>query len=128
MKESSTQTLIRLDAAQHGLEAWRNNTGVLLNQNGVPVRYGLANDSASLNKTTKSSDLIGIRPITITPEMVGKTIGVFMAVETKRPGWVYSPTDPHSFAQNNFHDIVRRAGGLAGFATNVQEFRRIALL
>lgn len=38
------------------------------------VRYGLA---------VGSSDLIGITPVKITPDMVGKTIGVFTGVEVK---------------------------------------------
>jgi len=31
-------------------------------------------------------DRLGCVPIVVTPEMVGKTIGVFAAVESKRPG------------------------------------------
>ena len=31
-------------------------------------------------------DLICCRPITVTPDMVGKTLGQFVAIETKAPG------------------------------------------
>jgi hypothetical protein len=31
-------------------------------------------------------DRVGCVPVKITPEMVGKTIGVFVAIESKRPG------------------------------------------
>lgn len=31
-------------------------------------------------------DRIGVIPVTITPSMVGKTIGLFVSVESKRPG------------------------------------------
>lgn len=127
MKEHAVASHIRLDAAQRGLELWRNNVGVLPDENGRPVRYGLANESAALNKRVKSSDYIGITPIIIQPWHVGALFGVFTAVETKASDWNYSPKDDHAFAQANFHDIVRRAGGLAGFARNIDDFRRIIL-
>ena len=37
-------------------------------------------------------DVIGCKPVTITSEMVGKTIGVFFAVETKAPGKLKNTT------------------------------------
>lgn len=125
MSETGVASQVRLDAANRGVHLWRNNTGVLLNQDGRPVRYGLANDSSRLNKRIKSSDLIGITPIMITPDMVGQVVGVFTAIETKEQNWHYRPSDDHSVAQKKFHDIVISAGGYAGFATCVEEFRRI---
>ena len=66
---------------------WRNNVGVAwqgeaatLDNGNVfierarRIRYGLMNGS---------SDLIGIRVVTITQDMVGKKIGQFMGVEVK---------------------------------------------
>lgn len=125
MKEAAVQNHIRLEAANRGVELWRNNVGVLLDQTGRPVRYGLANTSANVNKNIKSSDLIGITPVFVTPEMIGTLIGVFTAVEVKGSDWRYSETDQRAEAQKRFHDIVRSAGGYAGFATSTEDFKRI---
>lgn len=122
--ESAIQQAIRHDAANHGMDMWRNNNGAFEAPGGRWVRYGLANDSAELNERVKSSDLIGIRPLLITPEWVGHVVGVFTAVETKATGW---RPDKRSAAQGAFHDIVRKDGGFAGFAASVSEFRRIVL-
>lgn len=125
MKESATQSHIRLDAANLGIDLWRNNSGAFQDATGRWVRYGLCNDSAALNKRIKSSDLIGQTPTLITPEMVGQTIGVFTAIETKPSDWVFMPSDERAVAQAAYHDIVIRGGGYAGFARNIEEFRRI---
>lgn len=126
MKESATASHIRLDAAQQNIDLWRNNNGAFKDEKtGRWIRYGLCNDSASLNKQIKSSDLIGITPVMITPEMVGTVVGVFTAVETKPSGWELKPGDDRGLAQKRFHDIVKRAGGFAGFASTVAQFRRI---
>lgn len=37
-------------------------------------------------------DVVGCKPVKITPEMVGTTIGVFFAVETKAPGKLKNTT------------------------------------
>lgn len=125
MKEATIQNQIRLAAAQGGSDLWRNNVGVLLDKTGRPVRYGLANENPNINKVIKSSDLIGITPLFVTPEMVGRIVGVFTAVEVKRGDWKFCPNDEHSLAQKNFHDIVKKSGGFAGFAQSVEDYRRI---
>ena len=125
MKESAAASHIRLDAAQQGVNLWRNNVGVLKNEHGVPVRYGLCNESKAQNQIVKSSDLIGITPVLITPDMVGQTIGVYTAIETKASDWWHRPSDKRADAQQAYHNIVIRAGGFAGFARNIQEFRKV---
>jgi len=125
MRESASASHIRLDAAQLGVDLWRNNVGVLLDVNGRPVRYGLCNESKKQNEIVKSSDLIGVTPTVITQEMVGHVVGIFTAVETKKSDWRMVPSDERAIAQQTFHDIVRRVGGYAGFARNVIEWRRI---
>ncbi len=124
MRESAITSHVRLDAAEQGVELWRNNVGVLKDETGRPVRYGLANDSKKLNEEIKSSDLIGITPVLITPDMVGTIVGVFTAIEMKDSDWVFNHTE-REVAQKKFHDIVIKAGGFAGFAKCLQDFRRI---
>lgn len=125
MRESAAASHIRLDAAYLGVEMWRNNSGAFEDATGRWVRYGLCNESAQQSKLIKSSDLIGITPIVITADMVGQTIGVFTAIETKPTDWRLLPSDARGLAQKKFHDIVKKAGGFAGFASTVQEFRKI---
>lgn len=125
MLESTVQNHIRLDAAQNHIDLWRNNVGVLIDETGRPVRFGLANDSSRMNKIIKSSDLIGVTPVFVTPEMVGTVVGLFTAVEVKEQGWSFNANDKHLLAQKTFHDIVLKAGGYAGFAQSVEDFRRI---
>lgn len=116
--ESPIQRDTRLLAAQMGLALWRNNSGVLPDKTGRPVRFGLCNDSEAVNKEIKSSDLIGITPTLIMPEMVGQILGVFTALEAKKEGWHLIPSDKRAQAQLKYHDIVRAHGGFAGFVSH----------
>lgn len=54
------------------------------------------------------SDLFGITPVTITPEMVGKSLGVFTGLEAKGPNGRLSKH------QEFFLEAVQRNGGIAG--------------
>lgn len=119
--ESEAQSRIRLAAsAVPGLYLFRNNVGALKDERGRMVRYGLANDTKALNETLKSSDLIGIRRVEITPAMAGHVIGQFVAWETKRPGWTYSAT-PRELAQRRWLDFVLALGGDARFMSDAGE-------
>lgn len=95
---------------------YRNNSGVDRSAS-RPVRYGLGNDSPEINKVRKSSDLIGITPVLIQQHHVGRVLGVFTAVEAKKEGWTYRPSDSHAVAQGNFINQVVRLGGV-GFFVN----------
>jgi len=126
MNEEAVQQSIRLDAADFNSYLWRNNVGALPDHRGVPVRYGLANDSAKLNKEIKSSDLIGITPVIIQSQHVGMMLGVFTAVEVKHPGWNHGKKlTEHEQAQLNYINLVRQAGGFAGFANSIEDYRKI---
>lgn len=114
--EVRQQSLIRLDAARNGVWLTRNNVGALLDERGVPVRYGLANESKVQNQAVKSADLIGIRPILIGPHHVGQVIGQFVSVECKHQTWTYKG-DKHEVAQLAWCDFVLSKGGFACFAT-----------
>ena len=114
--EAYTQSVVRIEAAQKGLKLWRNNVGVLTNERGTPVRYGLGNDSPKINKIIKSGDLIGWRPLLITDRLVGSTVAQFLSRECKRPGWKYTG-DEHERAQLRWAEVVVAAGGDGGFCT-----------
>lgn len=108
--EARVQDEARLLASQMGWRLFRNNKGVLPDARGVPVRFGLCNETAALGKRLRSSDLIGIRPVVITPDMVGSTIGQFVAREIKKAGWKYKGTE-HEEAQMRFGELVIGLGG-----------------
>jgi len=114
--EAWAQSAVRLEASQKGMRLWRNNVGALRDEAGRVVRYGLANDSAQLNSRIKSSDLIGIKPLTVTADMVGHTVGVMLCREIKAPGWRYTGTDREQ-AQLAWINMINSMGGDAAFAT-----------
>lgn len=108
--EARVQDEARLQATKKGWRLFRNNVGVLKDERRVPVRYGIANDSPAMNRRFKSSDLIGIRPVLITPDMVGTTIGQFVAREIKKASWTYRG-DEHEEAQLRFGTLIIGLGG-----------------
>lgn len=131
--EAEVQAAVRLEYARRGYRLWRNNSGVLPDQNGRPVRFGLGNDSPQINRRVKSSDLVGWHPVTITPAMVGQTVAVFVSLECKpsdwRPSTKYGPGDimadstppgiRRELAQQAWLDLVIADGGEARFMTGV---------
>jgi len=115
LTEAGLQSRIELEASRKGARLWRNNVGAFKDDSGRWVRYGLCNKTPQMNKRIKSSDLIGIKPVVIKPEMVGHTIGQFLAREVKESTWRYSGT-AHEQAQEKFINLVLSLGGDAAFA------------
>lgn len=86
----------QLKASSIGWRLFRNNVSLVLSESGNPMRTGLCKGS---------SDLIGWRPVTITPDMVGKTIAQFVGCEVK------SESGRVTVEQQSFLDAVNAAGG-----------------
>ena len=118
--ESNIQRAAQLALSAIGVISWRNNIGIgwagkavritktmtitvnegdVVVHNARPLHAGLCNGS---------SDLIGIRSITVTPEMVGKRHGLFCGFEAK------TPTGRTHTDQYNFMRVVNESGGIAG--------------
>lgn len=119
--EQDVQNLSRLEESKQGNWFTRNNVGALKTEDGRFIRFGLANESARMNEVLKSGDFIGIEEIEITPEMVGKTIGVFASREYKKPDWKYSGTEREK-AQVRWANHINRKGGSAKFVTYNKDF------
>lgn len=118
--------------ATRGLRLWRNNRGALPDKRGVPVRYGLANDSKDQGEKLKSGDYIGWTQVLITPDMVGESVAVFTSIEFKAPDWKPPAEGPthrngrlteygHYLGQKRWADLVNAEGGRAGFVRDVEE-------
>lgn len=121
VSESRQQSLIRLEAPKHGFWLTRNNVGALIDDRGVPVRYGLANESKAQNQNIKSGDLIGFRSKVIVETDVGSVIAQFASFECKHLGWSYHG-NKHEQAQARWRDFINTHGGIAAFATGPEIF------
>lgn len=116
--ESAVQSLVRLEAAAKGIHLWRNNVGAGMLENGLFIRWGIANDSPAVNEVIKSADLIGVRQRFITSKDVGTIIGQFVSREIKCANWRYTGT-PREKAQLRWKTLIESNGGDAAFATGV---------
>lgn len=110
--ETDLQQRIRLALGTiRELRLFRNQVGQLPDpRTGRPVQFGLARGSA---------DLIGWRTVTVTPEMVGQRVAVFLSIEVKTSTGRLTPQ------QHNWLEAVRAAGGIAGVARSVSDALRI---
>lgn len=119
--EAAVQSVVRLEAARKQIRLFRNNVGALVDARGVPVRYGLANDSKAVNEKIKSGDLIGWRTIQITADHIGKSIAQFVSRECKAVGWHYTGGEREK-AQLAWAQLVTAGGGDATFCTGEGTF------
>lgn len=93
--ETNIMNRIMLKMSQKGFLCWRNNTGLFKSLDGKQtVRVGQVG----------SSDIMAIKPTVITPDMVGQTVAVFVAVEVK------TATGRQSEAQKKWQTAVEKLG------------------
>ena len=122
MSESGVQSRVRLEAAKLGIYLWRNNVGAgKLAEGGRFIRFGLANDSAQLNKAVKSGYLIGGRSILITPAMVGRNVLQFYSREIKHGEWHFTGS-LEECAQLQWCNLINGLGGNAKIVTGPGSF------
>ena len=123
MRESDIQNLIRLELSKHGT-FFRANVGQAYTGNEIIRLEGgniLIKDARPFNTGMPPgfSDLFGVIPLTITPEMLGTKFGLFAAVEVKTPTGRVRPE------QENFIGVMRARGARAGIARSVDDAVRI---
>ncbi len=107
---------VMMRASKLKLRLFRNNRGLFKTLDGKrKVRAGLEAEGAS--------DLIGIKTITITPDMLWEQIGVFVAIEVKKPSWKKPSTDTEQ-QQQNFIDQVIKRGGIAFFINDHEDLEK----
>ena len=109
VREASVLSLI-LRLGRGATRLFRNNVGVFLTEDGRRVSTGLC---------PGSSDVIGWQSIEITPEMVGRRVAVFVAIEAK------SPTGRPTREQMAFVAAVRAAGGIAGVCRSSEDAEKL---
>jgi hypothetical protein len=120
MSETDILHRVMLRATQVGMRVFRNNVGMawlgkaerndashpvtatihpgdVVVRHAKPVKFGIGGEGGS--------DLIGIKEVTITTEMVGTTIGQFVALEVKTSKGKVKPS------QINFLSFVTSMGG-----------------
>lgn len=116
LSEAAVVNNVTVEASRAGARLWRNNVGACKDERGRLIRYGLCNVSKQMNDQLKSSDLVGIKPVLITPDHIGSTIGQFVARECKEGNWKFKGTK-HEVAQLRFMELVVGLGGDACFVT-----------
>lgn len=133
--ESSVQRAVWLaSAALAGVVLFRANSGkAWLSGGGAPrrlvdgsvvlpaarpVALGLA--LASGAPVAGQGDLLGWRTVTVTPDMVGRKLAVFLSIECKRDKGGRTSAD-----QAHWLGVVQRAGGIAGVANSPDAAKKI---
>lgn len=93
-EETNIMNRIMLAMSKKGWLVWRNQVGLFKTLDGRTVNIGIKG----------SSDLMAIKPTVITPDMVGQTVAVFVAVEVK------TATGRQSEPQKKWQNAVEKLG------------------
>lgn len=127
MKEKNIQSDIMKACSQAGARVFRNNVanGLVGQMKRIekdgPVHLNVGDWVVRNGRRTQfglcvgSSDLIGWKTITVTPDMIGKRIAVFTALEVKTTSGSATPE------QVQFVSAVANAGGMAGIVRSSDE-------
>lgn len=92
--ETNIMNKIMLAMSKKGFLCWRNQVGLFKTLDGRTVNIGIKG----------SSDLMAVKPTVITPEMIGQTLAVFVAVEVK------TATGRQSEPQKKWQKAVEKLG------------------
>jgi hypothetical protein len=112
VSEADVNSEIRRVAQQRkDVALWRNTRGQVMLESGGRITYGVGPNGAS--------DWIGYRAVVVTPDMVGTTVAVFVAIEAKRPG------EDMRDDQREFVAEIIANGGIAGVAHSAAEAAEI---
>lgn len=99
---------ILVELSSRNIMVWKNATGVARAlKNDQIIRYGL----------NGSSDILGVAPFIVTPDMVGKVFGRFVGVECK------VDRDSQRPEQKNFQAAVEKRGGIYILARSVGDVK-----
>ena len=109
LTEKNIQNEIRLHLSKRGILNLRYQVGNFYAMDGTMVKIG----------EVGVSDLIACVPVVVTPEMVGKRIGVFAAIETKKIN--DNTAKKRKESQGKFLERIRALGGFATIARNTAD-------
>jgi hypothetical protein len=127
MSESDLYAAIILEATRLGHRLFRNNRGRARYRaksgEVYTVPYGMAEGASDLIGWTNQYIFTGTDTSTIPPTSGYRVLPVFTAIEVKRPG---GRTDKRRLEQQTrFIEAVKAVGGIAGFVTSVEDYRKL---
>lgn len=111
MSESKLVRACLAAAPVLGARLFRNNVGKLQDRRGTWVAYGLY---------PGSPDLVGWMPVVVTPDMVGRTVALFVGIEAKRPDGGRVSED-----QRRFLTALEQSGAVQGVVRSVAELETV---
>lgn len=110
--EQQASEEVEIFAPSLGFTLMRNNNGACYDNTGRLIRYGLGH--VSDKDLMKSGDFVGCLQVTITPEMVGKTVPIFVNAEIKPVDFTLKSSyreGTREYKQEAFNEFVRSKGG-----------------
>ena len=129
VKETALVKDIQAELSHGNVRLFRNNTGSAWQGYQSPETVGRPGRGRSITLeharlihfglSEGSSDLIGLKSVVITPEMVGKKFAVFVGLEAKTTGGRARKE------QVSWHAMLTDMGAISGFARSMAAAREI---